>query len=223
MTVTLHPLERQWDENTVTYNQAESGKPWASPGGDFEAEPAASITLNGTTPGYVSVSILDSVRAWETNPDANHGLLLNVAQAGYNSARSLRASDYWDQNLRPKLKIIYEPIPPTPTPTTGSVSGVVYEDANRNHRYDEGEPLLAGALLELQQNGVTLAQQTTGVDGAYHFTQLASGSYLLIESPPSGYGPARPTGNVIFTIANGDDKTFNFGHDPRIYLPVIFQ
>ena len=223
MTVDLLPLTRDWQEGQVTYNQAAAGEAWTHPGGDFDATPVASLTLNGASPGFVGVSILDSVRAWAANPADNHGLLLNVAQAGYNSARTLRASEHWDQNLRPKLKIIYQPIPPTPTPATGSVSGVVYEDSNRNRQYDAGEPLLAGASLTLQQNGVTLAQQTTGVDGAYHFTQLTSGSYLLIESPPSGYGPARPTGNVIFTISNGEDRTFDFGHDPRLYLPIIHR
>jgi hypothetical protein len=97
----------------------------------------------------------------------------------------------------------------------------VYEDSNRNRRYDDGEPLLAGAVVTLQQNGVTLNQQTTGVDGAYHFDQLTSGSYQLHVIPPSGFAPAQPTGNVFFTISNGDALTFNFGHDPRLYLPII--
>ncbi len=223
MTVDLLPLTRDWKEGQVTYNQAAAGEAWTHPGGDFDSTSVASLTLNGGSPGFVGVSILDSVRAWAANPADNHGLLLNVAQGSDNRARTLRASEHWDQNLRPKLKIIYQPIPPTPTPTTGSVSGVVYEDSNRNRQYDAGEPLLAGASLTLQQNGVTLARQTTGVDGAYHFTQLTSGSYLLIESPPSGYGPARPTGNVIFTISNGEDRTFDFGHDPRLYLPIIHR
>lgn len=221
MTVDFYPLSRDWEEDTVSYNQAASGHSWTHPGGDYDTSVVASATLNGSQPGYVSVNILDAVRDWLTDPSSNHGLLMNVSQASYNSARSVQASDFWDTNQRPKLKIIYEPIPPTPTPSPGQVSGLVYEDANRNRQYDAGEPLLAGAVVALQQNGVTLSQQTTGVDGAYHFDQLTSGSYQLHETPPSGFAPARPTGNIFFTISNGDTLTFDFGHDPRLYLPII--
>jgi len=221
MTVNFYPLTRDWEEDAVTYNQAANGQRWMHPGGDYDASVAASMTLNGSQPGYVSTNLLNVVRDWVADPASNHGLLLDVAQASYNSARSIQTSDYWDINQRPKLKIIYEPIPPTPTPALGRVSGLVYEDSNRNRRYDDGEPLLAGAVVTLQQNGVTLNQQTTGVDGAYHFDQLTSGSYQLHEIPPSGFAPAQPTGNVFFTISNGDALTFNFGHDPRLYLPII--
>jgi hypothetical protein len=221
MTVNFYPLTRDWEEDAVTYNQAANGQRWTHPGGDYDASVAGSMTLNGSQPGYVSTNLLNVVRDWMADPASNHGLLLDVTQASYNSARSIQTSDYWDINQRPKLKIIYEPIPPTPTPALGEVSGLVYEDSNRNRRYDDGEPLLAGAVVALQQNGVTLNQQTTGVDGTYHFDQLTSGSYQLHEIPPSGFASAQPTGNVFFTISNGDALTFNFGHDPRLYLPII--
>jgi len=221
MTVNLYPLNRDWEEETVTYNQAASGQNWTHPGGDYDATAIANITLSGSQPGYVNGDILNAVRDWVTDPSNNHGLLLDVAQASDNRSRSVQASDFWDANQRPKLKIIYEPIPPTPTPSLGQVSGLVYEDANRNRQYDAGEPLLAGAVVALQQNGVTLSQQTTGVDGRYHFNQLTSGSYQLHETPPPGYAPAQPTGNIFFTISSGDALTFDFAHDPRLYLPII--
>ncbi len=215
MTVEFHHLGRNWSESEVTYNRAETGQQWTHQGGDFDAAPVASINLAGSQPRYVSINILDSVRAWVADPSSNHGLLLNVSQSSNNKARFIRSSEFWEQEQRPWLKIIYQPIP------FGEVSGVVYEDANRNRQYDAGEPLLAGAVVALQQNGVTLSQQTTGVDGAYHFDQLTSGSYQLHETPPSGFAPAQPTGNIFFTISNGDALTFNFGHDPRLYLPII--
>ena len=221
MTINFYPLTRSWDESSVTYNQAASSQPWATAGGDYASNPVASLTLNGSSASYVNFSLLDAVRAWVADPSSNHGLLLDVAQSNYSGSRSVQASEFWDQNQRPELKIIYEPIPPTPTPALGSVSGVVYEDANRNRQYDAAEPLLAGAVVTLQQNNATVAQQTTGVDGAFHFTQLSSGSYQLHETPPSGYASAQPTGNVFFTISGGDNLIFNFAHDPRLYLPII--
>ncbi len=222
MSIALHPLTRGWKEGESTYNQAASGQPWTHPGGDFDATPVANMTVAGSAPRYVSTSILESVRAWVADPNSNHGLLLNVTQASNNTARTFQSSEHWNQNQRPKLKIIYEPIPPTPTPTLGVASGIVYEDANRNKQHDAGERPLAGAILTLKQNGAVLVQQTTGADGAYRFDQLASGSYMLQEAPPpGGYGPARPSGNVYFTINNGNNVTFDFGHDPLLYLPII--
>ena len=218
MTVDLHPLQRAWAEGEVTYNQAASGQPWTQPGGDFDAAAVASLHLQGGTPGYVSTSILDAVRTWAADPASNHGLLLDVSQAGYNSARTLVASDYWDVGKRPYLKIIYQPLP-----SLGEVGGVVYEDANGNRIHDPGERPLAGAVVELIQNGSVIQQQTTGADGAYRFTDIETGSYQLRETPPPSYAGARPSGIVFFTIAEGDDLTYNFAHDPRHFLPIIIR
>ncbi len=216
MTIDLLPLQKDWDETAVTYNQAASGQPWEHPGGDFDATPIASLPLQGATPGYVQVNILDAVRSWVADPTTNHGLLLNVSQAGSSSARTFLTSEYGDINKRPKLKIIYQPLP-----SLGEVSGVVYEDVNRNRRYDTGEPLLAGATVELLQDGLVLKQQTTGADGAYHFADLEAGAYQLRETPPPAYWSARPTGMVFFSIAPGDQLTFDFAHDPRLYFPLV--
>ncbi len=218
MTVRLYPLQRPWTEQEVTYNQAASGQPWAARGGDFDPTPITSLQLQGDTPGYVHVSILDAVQQWVADPSSNHGLLLDVYQAGYNSARTLRASDYWDASVRPKLKIIYQPLP-----NLAEVSGVVYEDVNRNRIHEPNEPLLAGATVQLVQNGAVLQEQVTGSDGAYHFTDIEPGSYQLRETPPPAYWTARPSGNIFFTIELGEQLTFDFAHDPRLYTPFILR
>ncbi len=218
MTVNLHLLQKDWTEEQVTYNQAVQGQPWTHPGGDFEATPAASLDLQGGTPGYVQINILDAVRAWAADPSSNHGLLLDVSQASYNSTRSFVTSDYWDANKRPKLKIIYQPLP-----SLAEVSGVVYEDVNRNRVRDPGEPPLAGATVQLLQNGAILQEQTTGADGVYHFTDIEAGSYQLRETPPPAYWTARPSGVVFFTIDVGENLTFDFAHDPRLYAPFVIR
>jgi len=214
MTVNLHHLTRAWNENEVTYNQAAAGEAWTHPGGDFAPDVAATLQLDSSSARYVNVSVLDSVQAWVAHPAENHGWLLDVSQAGYNSSRSVQASDFWDANRRPKLKIIYQPIP------YGKVHGVVYNDRNRNRQHDDGEPLLAGAQVILQQNGKEVARKTTGPDGSYQFERLDSGSYQLLELAPTGYGPARPASNTFFSVAAGDDLSFDFAHDPPLYLPL---
>ena len=217
MTVNLHPLQKDWAEMGVTFNQAANGRPWSQPGGDYETTPAATLHLTGNSPGYASTSILDMVREWRAHPENNHGLLL-MAQAGNSQARTLKSSEYWDAEKRPYLKIIYQPLP-----SLGEVSGVAYEDSNGNRNYDPGEPLLAGAVVRLLQDGTLLQEQTTGSNGAYRFTDLEAGVYQLQEAPPPGYASARPSGNVFFTIAEGDELIFHFAHDPRHFLPLLIR
>ena len=214
MIVDFYPLTRSWNETEVTYNRAASGQPWTQPGGDFAPASVATMHLDSSSARYVSVNILQSVQDWVAHPDQNHGLLMDVSQADSNQARSVQASDFWDPNQRPKLKIIYQPIP------FGQVSGVVYNDANRNRQHDAGELTLAGATVFLLQNGAEVERQTTGADGRYHFDRLDSGSYQLQETSPAGYGPARPASNIYFSVATGDDLTFDFAHDPPLYLPL---
>jgi len=99
----------------------------------------------------------------------------------------------------------------------------VYEDINGNRTYDTGEPTLAGAEVQLLQNGVLLQEQTTGTDGAYHFTDVEAGTYQLRETPPPTYWTARPSGVIFFTIDLGEQLTFDFAHDPRLFTPLIIR
>ena len=218
MSVNLYPLQRDWAEEEVTYNQAMNGQPWTHPGGDYETPAIATLELKGSTPGYVPVSILDAVRDWVADPASNHGLLLDVIQASNSQARTLKSSEYWDSGQRPYLKIIYQPLP-----SLGEIRGVVYEDVNGNRTYDTGEPTLAGAEVQLLQNGVLLQEQTTGTDGAYHFTDVEAGTYQLRETPPPTYWTARPSGVIFFTIDLGEQLTFDFAHDPRLFTPLIIR
>ena len=222
MTVDLYALQTAWEEASVTYNQASAGHPWNHPGGDFDASsPVGSVVLNGSQPGYVRIDVLNAVRDWLRDSTGNHGLLLDVTQAEYGGVRRLRASEWWDIGQRPYLKLVYQTQSVTPTPAPGSVSGVVYEDRNRNRQFDAGEPPLAGARIQLLQNGRVLQSQTTGVDGRYHLTGLGPGSYQLQESPPPAYWPARPASVLFFALAAGQQVTFDFAHDPRLYLPAV--
>jgi hypothetical protein len=61
----------------------------------------------------------------------------------------------------------------------GSVSGRVFNDANRNGRLDGSETGLAGVPLELVQNGNLVGTATSRADGWYDFLNLAGGSYTV--------------------------------------------
>ena len=71
-----------------------------------------------------------------------------------------------------------------------SLSGFVYYDANNDGIRDASEQPVAGVTITLTGTDYTGAavsrQATTGSDGAYSFTQLAPGSYKLVETQPTG-------------------------------------
>ena len=67
-----------------------------------------------------------------------------------------------------------------------SVSGIVFDDANRNGKRDAGEAGIAGAAVSDQH-----AIATTGKDGRYTLT-LAAASHLVYVSLPDGWSPSGP-------------------------------
>ncbi|HEY52976.1 MAG TPA: hypothetical protein G4N94_05930, partial [Caldilineae bacterium] len=114
------------------------------------------------------------------------------------------------------------PIPTvTPTPSTGSITGLVFVDHNGNAQPDEGEGL-PGATLTL--TGPQSLQTTSAADGSYTFDDLQPGDqYVLAEEPPSTiYGPPKPVSPIAIAIPNGVFN-WNFYHDPvpLLYLPML--
>lgn len=69
-----------------------------------------------------------------------------------------------------------------------TLSGKVWEDANNNGIYDDGEPLLAGVAVQMtDDNGVVLFETDTDGDGAYAFEGLPPMSCALRFVLPEGY------------------------------------
>lgn len=238
MTVNLYRMLRSWDETTATFNQADSGQSWSIPGGaagqDWESTPIATLNLDAPG-GYATANLITAVRDWVADPASNYGVVLLVESSSFNSDRSLQSSDHWDINVRPKLELIYEPLPasPTPTPTgtptptstptptatptttpaVGTLSGFVYEDLNGDLIYQpETEPTLAGALVQLWRNGSMIDELTTETDGVYGFVNLSTGTYTVQETAPPGYDPAKPTDNALLNVIAGQSNGIDFGH-----------
>ncbi|GAC1574870.1 MAG: hypothetical protein NVS3B9_6980 [Candidatus Doudnabacteria bacterium] len=99
----------------------------------------------------------------------------------------------------------YLPGSTAPT-TTYNISGIVFNDTNSNGVKDVGESAFAGATLSL--SGASTASATSAADGSYSFSGLASGSYTVTISPPSGYLTTSPNPISLTISANG---TANFG------------
>ncbi|MFZ2621333.1 MAG: SdrD B-like domain-containing protein [Minisyncoccia bacterium] len=81
------------------------------------------------------------------------------------------------------------------TPGTGSISGKLYHDLNRNRTLDTSEPGLAGRTIKLYNNpgwwGKTgkapFASATTDSSGNYTFLNLADGVYSIEEINVKGF------------------------------------
>jgi large repetitive protein len=113
-------------------------------------------------------------------------------------------------------------VPSRPLETPGQISGSVVVDANNDGRADATETAIAGVRIELvnRTTGQVVTATTTDTTGAYLFTNVVPGDYLVREVQPSGYidGKDAPgTSAVVFendvhavTLAPG---TWSAGND----------
>jgi parallel beta-helix repeat protein len=103
---------------------------------------------------------------------------------------------------------------PTPLPTTspGSISGSKWHDLDGDHKWDDGEPTLAGWTIYLEQqekNGsdwLPVGSTLTDANGQYTFAGLAEGHYRVYEVVPPGWEQTYPTNNAgmhNLVISNG--------------------
>ncbi|HEX4797024.1 MAG TPA: SdrD B-like domain-containing protein [Humisphaera sp.] len=99
---------------------------------------------------------------------------------------------------------------------TGSIAGVVFNDADDNGHRGAGELGLAGRKLfiDLNHNGRLDTNEPTTVaaaDGSYHFTGLAAGNYLVRETMVAGWRPTTAA-SLHISLSNGQAATGkNFG------------
>lgn len=89
---------------------------------------------------------------------------------------------------------------------TYTISGNVFNDANRNGNKDPGEGNYQGATVTL--SGTSNAITTSDANGNYSFTGLYTGNYTVTINVPSGYTNTTPTTTTIILNAN---QTANFG------------
>ena len=83
----------------------------------------------------------------------------------------------------------------------------IWEDLNGNGLQEGGEPGLLGVTVQLLSDAGSLLQTTfSATDGAYAFTNLASGTYLVRVIPPNGY--------QITPSNQGNDDTVDSDVDP---------
>jgi hypothetical protein len=105
-TLEVHRVTAPWAA-TANWMQRETGVPWNSPGGDFDAVVAASATVTGGSYGWIEWEITPLVKTWCQSSVGNNGLILlegNDAQ-GNQGRKRFFSREAADASLRPRLEI----------------------------------------------------------------------------------------------------------------------
>lgn len=110
---------------------------------------------------------------------------------------------------------------------TGSISGVVFFDADGNGIRTAGESGLAGVkvqAVDAKTQGRTYSSIViTGSNGAYSFEALAAGSYVVIETDLPGYVSTTPASRAV-AVRSGAVTGVDFGDCLPITLAgIIFE
>ncbi|MDB5326746.1 MAG: Carbohydrate binding family 6 [Phycisphaerales bacterium] len=96
--------------------------------------------------------------------------------------------------------------PATPAAlNTASLSGIAFNDANRNGKYDKGDSLAAGKTLwlDLDDDGIKDSNEPSAVtdaDGRYTFKNLSAGTYRVRRLFPAGYIESTPAAYITLTV-----------------------
>ena len=83
----------------------------------------------------------------------------------------------------------------------GSISGIKFHDQNGNGVKDGGEPGLSGWQIRI--TGPSESSILTDGAGAYSFTSLVPGTYIVSEVHQSGWGQTYPVSPTMHTVALG--------------------
>ncbi len=93
-------------------------------------------------------------------------------------------------------------------PCTGSISGVVYRDLNKNNTRDDGETGVAGATVKLGTNTTT-----TDSNGVYTFGNLQPGNFTVELVLPSQFSQGLPLIRTV-NVTAGSTSTTDYGIRP---------
>jgi len=120
--IAAYRVLRFWRADEATWNEAMAGTAWGLPGCnlegvDREATPLLSLPLNHDNT-WVSMSLTNLVQEWVRAPQNNQGILL-AASAPAVVQYYINSSEFWQEELRPRLLVTYHTMA-TATPTITS-------------------------------------------------------------------------------------------------------
>lgn len=162
----------------------------------------SSTAVNPT--GTVVFSLFNNLSCAGTAATSSGSLVSGTAQSGTTSLTaaglSYKVHYNGDATSTPAdsqcVSVSVTPVPPVPTPVPplpglGTISGVVFNDLNRDHKLTPGEPGIVGFTIKLhlgnKNKSPVIATTTTNASGAYTFSGLALGTYYVEEINMSGW------------------------------------
>ncbi len=105
----------------------------------------------------------------------------------------------------------------------GTLTAFVYDDLNKNEKFDTGEPALANVDVTMTDASGSKTQKT-GPDGKTSFIQLCATAYKLKVTPPGSYQPSPPNSNERdVTIPLGGTKEEPFGFTQKSDITFTYN
>ena len=95
----------------------------------------------------------------------------------------------------------------------GSVSGVVFRDANGDGEQSAGEDGIAGVLITLALQDTGVQSTTTVGNGSYIFAEVPDGAHTVAETDADGWTSTTPNLAAI-TVSSGRSASANFADLP---------
>jgi hypothetical protein len=100
----------------------------------------------------------------------------------------------------------------TPPTTLGQISGMKYNDLNRNGMKNTNEPGLAGWVIRLMSGNNVVATTTTDASGNYSFNNVSPGTYKVREIHQSGWKRMSKNPKPIVITTGSVVTDVNFGN-----------
>jgi large repetitive protein len=92
--------------------------------------------------------------------------------------------------------------------TDGSIGDLVFNDVDGSGTFTPGDLPLDNRVVTLTRGGTQVAQTTTNASGAYLFSGLAAGDYVVTVTTPNGFTPTGPaTSPAAVSLAAGEAET----------------
>jgi len=84
-----------------------------------------------------------------------------------------------------------------------AIAGVVFRDLDGSGSQGLGESGIAGATVQLWQNGVLVTSTVSGADGSYQVSSLVPGSYTVALVPLTDFVAVTPAQQAVVLAADG--------------------
>lgn len=103
-----------------------------------------------------------------------------------------------------------------------SAEGIVYQDLNGDCQYQDGEPLVPGVILRLQNNATGFQTYTVSDTSGHYAMQADTGSYTLTLTAPGDYWQACQQNWPVSLNTLQDTFTQALGVTPHILCPQLY-